>query len=192
MNDTPANTILHKDKNGRNRTQQWNYRSVIGMMSYLTSTLYPDILFAIHQFTRFSSCPKRCYEEAVKCISRYLKRTKDKGIIYKFDPTKGINIYTDADFAGSWFIFNSHELALALSHTGYLIKITNCPICWISKLQTEVALSITEAEYISLSQSIRDLLPIKNIIEYLNQFIRIDNKNINTYSTVFKDNTGAL
>ena len=33
---------------------------------------------------------------------------------------------------------------------------------------------------------------IKNIIEYLNQFIRIDNKNINTYSTVFEDNAGAL
>ena len=48
MHDTPENTILYKDENGRNRTQQWNYRSVIGMMSYLESTSHSDILFAIH------------------------------------------------------------------------------------------------------------------------------------------------
>ena len=53
-------------------------------------------------------------------------------------------------------------------------------------------MSTTEAEYISLSQSTRDLLPIKNILDLLNKFIRIDNKEINTYSTIFEDNAGAL
>ena len=59
-------------------------------------------------------------------------------------------------------------------------------------MQTEVALSITEAEYIALLQSIRDLLPIKNIMEYLNEFINFLSKQINIYSTIFEDNTGAL
>ena len=90
MHDTPANVTLHKDESVKKRAQSWNYRSVIGMMSCLASTSRPDILFAVHQCARFSSCPKRSHEEAVKRIGRYLKRTKDKGIIYEFDPTKGI------------------------------------------------------------------------------------------------------
>ena len=89
----------------------------------------------------------------------------------KFDTTKGIDVYADADFAGGQFNFNSHELGSALSQTGYIIKFANCPVCWVSKLQIEVALSTTEAEYISLSQSTRDLLPIRNTFELLNKFI---------------------
>ena len=192
MHDTPANTILHKDKDGKKRVQQWNYRSVVGMLSYLSATTRPDILFAVHQCARFCSSPMRSHEEAVKRIGRYLKRTKNKGIIFKFDASKGIEVFVDADFAGSWFSFNSHEFASALSRTGYIIKVANCPICWVSKMQTEVALSTTEAEYIALSQSTKDLLPIKSIIEYLNQFISISNNQIKTYSTIFEDNAGAL
>ena len=80
----------------------------------------------------------------------------------------------------------------ALSQSRYVIKIANFLICWVSKIQTEVALFTTEAEYIALSQSLRDLIPIKNTIEYLNQFIRFDNKEICAYSTIFEDNAGAL
>ena len=43
-----------------------------------------------------------------------------------------------------------------------------------------------------MSQSTRDLIPIKQLIEYLNSFIKIDSKTISTYSTVFEDNNGAL
>ena len=77
-------------------------------------------------------------------------------MIYSFDVTKVIDAFADADFAGSWFNFNSHELSSALSGTGCVIKFANCPVCWVSKLQTEVALIATEAEYAYLSQSIRD------------------------------------
>ena len=59
-------------------------------------------------------------------------------------------------------------------------------------MQVEVALSTTEVEYIALSQSIRDLIPIKNMVEYLNKFIKVNNKEINTYSTLFKNNAGTL
>ena len=128
----------------------------------------------------------------VKRIGRCLKRTSDKGIIFKFDATKGIDVHADADFTGSWFNFNSHELESALSRTGYIIKFANCQTCWVSKLQTEASLLTTEAECVSLSQSIRDLKPIKNTIELLSRFIRVNNKEINTCSTIFEDNAGML
>ena len=53
MHDMPANVTLHKDENGKKRTQEWNYRSMIGMISYVASTSRPDILFAGHQCARF-------------------------------------------------------------------------------------------------------------------------------------------
>ena len=59
-------------------------------------------------------------------------------------------------------------------------------------MQSEVALSTTKAEYIALSQSTRDLMPIKQMAEFLNKFKKIDSKTINSYSTVFEDNSGAL
>ena len=35
---------------------------------------------------------------------------------------------------------------------------------WPSKMQTEIALSSTEAEYIALSQSMREVLPLMTLI----------------------------
>ena len=59
-------------------------------------------------------------------------------------------------------------------------------------MQIEVELSTTELDHIVLSQIIRDLIPIKQMIEFLNTFIKIDSKLIITYSTLFEDNNGAL
>ena len=70
------------------------------MMSYLASTSRPDILFAVHQCTRFCLCPKQSHKEAVKRIGCYLKRIKDKGMIYTFDHTNSIEVFVDVDFVG--------------------------------------------------------------------------------------------
>ena len=74
---TPADykKVLHKDKNGPLCKQEWSYRSLIGMLNYLTSSSRTDIAFAVHQDARFCSDPKLIHEQAVKRIVRYLKGT---------------------------------------------------------------------------------------------------------------------
>ena len=57
-----------------------------------------------------------------------------------------------------------------MSRTGYTIYYANCPVIWSSKLQTEIALSTTEAEYIALSQSLRDVLPLISLLRELKQW----------------------
>ena len=52
----------------------------------------------------------------------------------------------------------------------------------------KVALSVTESECIVLSQITRDLIPIRNMIEYLNAFTKVDNMQISACSTLFKNN----
>ena len=59
--ETPvlSNNILHKDQDGPDRYKQsWNYRSVIGMLNYLSASIRPDIPFAVHQYAHFCTCPK--------------------------------------------------------------------------------------------------------------------------------------
>ena len=49
---------LHKDKNDTPRKQNWNYRSIVGMINYLTAMTLPYILFSVHQCARFFQDPK--------------------------------------------------------------------------------------------------------------------------------------
>ncbi len=47
-----------------------------------------------------------------------------------------------------------------LSYSGCIITYCGCPIHWASKLQMEIALSMTESEYIALSMVTNELLPL--------------------------------
>jgi hypothetical protein len=67
------------------------------------------------------------------------------------------------------------------------------PICWGSKLQTEIALSTTEAEYIALSTATREALGLRNLLTELSTQMDISKKfTFTTLSQVFEDNNGAL
>ena len=155
-----SSVVLTKDIDGEPRKEQWNYRAIIGMLNYLVNCTHPELSFAVHQCARFCNDPKRVHEQAVKRIIRYLLSTqasftgKDKapqGILFKPDKTKSIDTYVDASFAGEWNTSWSDEPSSVMSRTGYVILYANCPIIWSSKLQTEIALSTTESEYIALS-----------------------------------------
>ena len=82
MNDTPENVTLTKDEYGNGRKQEWHYFSLIGKMNYLSGTTRPDIIFAVHQCAKYIIYPKQSHEEAVKRIVLYLKKTKDKGLVF--------------------------------------------------------------------------------------------------------------
>ncbi len=51
------------------------------------------------------------------------------------------------------------------SRTGYVICYAGCPVYWQSKLQTEIALSTADAEYMALSQALRETLPTSNLMK---------------------------
>ena len=98
---TPADTRaqLHADHDGPDRKQEWSYRSIIGMLTYLTGTTRPDIAYAVHQCARFSSKPKHLHETATKRIIRYLLSNQEQGIHYRADATKALECFIDTDFA---------------------------------------------------------------------------------------------
>jgi len=70
---TPVDKLpLGKDLEGDPCREQWEYRSVVGMMLYLAGSTRPDIAYAVHQCARFSHNPRRCREVGLKHIARYL------------------------------------------------------------------------------------------------------------------------
>jgi hypothetical protein len=95
-----------------------------------------------------------------------LLATKDDGIIYDPKRVQSIEVYADAGFCGSWNKATApQDISIAKSRTEYIIHFAACHIAWTSKLQTQIALSTTEAEYISLYQSLREAIPLMQLVK---------------------------
>jgi hypothetical protein len=194
---SPASSTvtLTKDVDGEGRKEEWHYRSVIWMLNYLVNSTQPDLAYAVHQCARFSNDPKRSHEQAVKRILRYLlylKRSDTRGVRFSPELSKSLEVYVDASFAGDWNTVWSEEPTSIMSRTGYLIRYGNCPIIWCSKLQSEIALSTTESEYIALSQSLRDALPLVELLKELQVVIpKVENSPM-VHCSVFEDNKGCI
>ena len=140
-----------KDRLGLLCRHNWNYRQAVGVLNYMIGKSRPEIAFAVHQTARFCIDPKLSHKRAIFRIGKYLKGTADKGIIFRPDANKGLECFVDADFAGGWNRGDAANADAVLSRSGCVIMYAGCPVHWFSKLQTEIALSTTEAEYIALS-----------------------------------------
>lgn len=185
--------VLSGCKDEPEHKAHWSYRSIIGKLNFLEKSTRPEIAFATHQAARFSSDPREPHTRAVHRIGRYLAGTSDKGIIMK--PTHlDFQVYADADYSGLWDRRTAQDdPTTAKSRTGFVIMFAGCPIIWISRLQTEIALSTTEAEYIALSESLRHVIPLMNLMDECNHFKVFDQAiKPNIHCTAFEDNSGAL
>ena len=184
--DTPSRPgiPLVRDDEGEPALGDFNYASVVGMLMYLAGHTRPDIAYAVNCCARYMFSPKRSHEEAVKRIVRYLKATKDRGMI--FDPTEdfALNCYPDADFAGMYGHERPDDPTCVKSRTGYVITFAGCPVVWQSKLQTETALSTMESEIVALSHSCRALLPLIDIARQLTKAVGKDLNDTNMISSL--------
>jgi hypothetical protein len=110
----------------------------------------------------------RSHEQAVMRIGQYLLSTHKKGMAYNSNFSKELEVYVNADFAGGWDPADPGNADNIYSRTGFVIQYASCPIFWQSKLQTEIALSTAEAEYIALSQALKETIPMMNLMKEIN------------------------
>ena len=184
-------------------TDPWNYRSLVGMLLYLSGNTRPDLQFAVSQVARFSHDPKQPHANAVKRIIQYLQSSKNDGCIFKKSTTIKLDLYVDADFAGLWGVEHPLNSISVKSRTGFLISLSSCYLLSKSGLQTSIAQSTGEAEYIALSQALRTLLPIRLTLEEILKMIEVSiefptsvqtqSQAIHQFDTeVHEDNNSAL
>ena len=112
------------------------------------------------------------------CARSRTQGTKENGLV--FNPSKKLVVgcYADADFAGLWRHENPQDPICAGSRTGFVVTFANCTLLWVSKLNTEIALSKLNSEYVVLSHSIRALLPLKIIIKEVIDNLGIDSEKL--------------
>ena len=70
--------------------------------------------------------------------------------------------------------------------------VTNCPVVWLRKLQTEIAMSTMEVEYIALSTVLKSLIPLKCLVKAISLAVGLDPQKISNIKTkVHEDNQGC-
>ncbi len=90
-------------------------------------------------------------------------------MIYAPDPKQGLEVWVDADFASSWDPSGADNADNVYSPTGFVVYYADCPVFQHSKLQTEIVLSTGEAEYILMSQALRETIPLATLMHKMNE-----------------------
>jgi hypothetical protein len=68
-----------------------------------------------------------------------------------------------------------------------------CPIIWASQLQPEIAQSVTESAYISLSQELRQTIPLMRLVKEIQEKLDLPMETIpKVHCKLFEDNSGAV
>ena len=74
-----------------------------------------------------------------------------------FNPSKklAVGFYADAYFTGLRGNKNRQDSIFDRSRTIFVLTFDNCLLLWVSKLQTDIALSTLYSEYVALSHYVR-------------------------------------
>lgn len=102
----------------------------------------PDIACSTSVASRFAKNPSHTHTKGVKRILKYLKGTKDRGIVHGGDGKEGdkltIKGYSNSDWA--------NDKTSRRSTSGSIFMLNGGPVSWRSNKHATVALSSTEAE----------------------------------------------
>jgi len=135
------------------------YRRLVGCLLYIALGTRPDIAFAVNYLSRFITCYDERHWKAAQRVLRYLKGTLDYGITYSAhtDDPLILRGAGDADWGG-----DTHDRK---SVTGFFFFLTGGPISWRVRKQSTVALSSTEAEYLSATDTSKQAIYHRNFLD---------------------------
>ncbi|XP_042019082.1 secreted RxLR effector protein 161-like [Salvia splendens] len=149
-----------KNDSERRELSKIPYANIIGSIMYSMLCTRPDLAQAISVTSRFMSDHGREHWIALKWLLRYLKGASDYGLLYRADckDQGGALVgFCDSDYAS-----NRDNRR---SQTGYVFTLNGTAISWKSGLQHVVALSTTEAEYMAMTEAVKEAIWLKGILE---------------------------
>lgn len=137
------------------------YSNGVGSVMYAMVSTRPDIAYGVGLVSRYMSRPSRVHWQAVKWLLRYLKGTSKVGLVYRGNQHNNhiVEGYCDSDFAG--------DLDKRRSLSGYVFTFGGNTVSWKSSLQHVIALSSTEAEYVALTEAVKEALWLRGFISEL-------------------------
>ena len=167
-----------KTEEEREYMSKVSYSNVVGSLMYVMVCTRPDISHAVGIVSRNMHNPGKEHWQAVKWILRYIKKTLDVGLIFEKDDMVSQHVvrYCDSDYAG--------DLDKRRSTTGYVFTLTKAPVSWKSTLQSTVALSTTKAEYMAITEAVKEAIWLQGLLDDLG----VGQKQV----TVFCDSQSAI
>lgn len=137
------------------------YQRHIGSLMYSMVQTRPDIAFSVSFLARAMHNPTGTHLHWVRTLLRYLKGTRDLGIMYdglavedKQNPVSGSS---DASFADC--------IETSKSTSGYVFTIAGGPASWRSKRQPLASLSTLESEYNGLTIATKEAAWFQNFFK---------------------------
>ena len=163
-----------------NPAEHETYRSGVGTLLYLTKHSRPDICNPVRELSKTMDAPAPVHLKEMYKLIRFVLSTKDYGL--KFELIKNIKKWTlkalsDSDFAS--------DKETRINVHGYIIYFCGIPIAWRSKRMKSGVLSTTEAEYMALSEVVKEL-------KFIGQLLQTMNIEIELPITVYVDKVGAI
>ena len=128
------------------------YKSGVGTLLYLTKHSRPDICNPVRELSKTMDAPVPVHLKEMFKVIRYVLSKKEHGL--KFELRMNMKKWarkalSDSDFAS--------DKETRISVFGYIIYFCGIPIAWRSKGMKSVLLSTTEAEYMALSEVVKEL-----------------------------------
>lgn len=155
------------------------FLSGVMKLMYLSTRSRPDIAFAVSALASRSSNPKETDMKALTRIGRYLNKTQEENLVFKFGGDISLSAFVDASFM-------CHRDMR--SHTGYAIfadSIGSAGVLYRSIKQTTVSNSSTEAEIIALHDLVQHLIWVQGIYDSLQ--VKYDKP-----TTIYNDNEATI
>lgn len=148
--------------NDRNKKR---YQALVGSLLYLMHATRPDLAYSVIRLSQYSAKPRSCHWEGLQRILRYLKRTKQATLILG-TPMDGTQNDTDHELVGYFDAAHADTISRR-STCGYFFLWNGSPISWCSRVQRTVALSTTEAEYMSGTEATKEAIWIRGLLSQI-------------------------
>jgi hypothetical protein len=182
---TPGYTIVRPvtEEDKLSVEKQTIFRSGVGTLLQFVKHSRPDIANAVRELSKcMDSATEGAFKEMLRVI-QFVLATRDFGLylnptpLEKMDDGWDLVMYSDSDWAG--------DLDNRKSITGFILFVMGCPVVWKSKQQGNVSLSSTEAEYVAVSESTKEIIFIAQTLESIGIEVK--------YPIIVKvDNIGAI
>ncbi|RVW12206.1 Retrovirus-related Pol polyprotein from transposon TNT 1-94 [Vitis vinifera] len=157
--ETPMDTTVKlEESDGSAPVDKGRYQRLVGKLIYLSHTR-PDIGFSVSVVSQFMNNPTEKHMTIVIRILRYLKMTPGKGLFFQRTTKKEIEIFSDADWAGS--------VTDRRSTSDYCSFVWGNLVTWQSKKQSVVARSSAEVEFRAMAQGICEGIWLNRLLEEL-------------------------
>lgn len=152
------------------------YREMIGSLLFAAIGTRPDIAVATSILSRHMAAPTKAHVRAVRNVISYAATTSQYGLQFQPSNQLEISVYCDASFAP--------DECNRRSRTGYVVLINGSPVSWRSTLQRQIAHSTAEAEYIAMSDAVREACYVRQLLQEMGH-------ELGSKITVYEDNTTA-